>query len=54
MITLPFFSAWILMLILGALGHQLHQPKLFIGYWVCFLICMAIHLIGWLLRGGND
>lgn len=46
MITLPFLSAWIVMLVLGAAGHQLNQPKLYIGYCPMLLLLTAIY---WLL-----
>lgn len=33
-----FIGGWFLMIVIGALGHQLHLPRLFIGYWTAVLI----------------
>lgn len=40
-----FLASWILMLVVGGLGHQLHLSHLFIGYWSAFLIVWAAHLL---------
>lgn len=36
-----FFDAWILMLALGGLSHQLHIPRLAISYWSAWLVMIV-------------
>lgn len=41
-----FIRAWILMLILGGLGHILKLPYLYkFDYWVCLLIILAYNML---------
>jgi hypothetical protein len=44
-IVASFVDATIFMLALGGLSHQLHQPRLALAYWSCWLItviCSAL------------
>lgn len=42
MITLPFISAWIVMVALGVIGHELGAPQYFVSY----AFCLAGSVIG--------
>lgn len=42
MITLPFISAWIVMVALGVIGHELNEPKYFVSYWFVFSLVLVI------------
>lgn len=53
-LSLPFVSAWIVMLALGALGHEFNQPKMYVSYWFCFICIMAIEIVISLIRSIYD
>lgn len=42
MVAIPFLSAWVIMLCLGAIGHQFNLPQLFTSYWVTLAICILL------------
>lgn len=42
-VVVSFSDAFILMLVLGGLAHQLHIPQLAVGYWTAWLI-MAVSI----------
>lgn len=50
MITLPFISAWIVMVALGVIGHELNEPKYFVSYWFVFSVLLVIMIPAGLIR----
>jgi hypothetical protein len=42
MITLPFISAWIVMVALGVIGHELDAPQYFVSYWFVLAVLVVI------------
>lgn len=56
MVSIPFISAWIIMVALGVVGHELNRPDLFVSYWlvlaVCVLISIPFALIKWVITRG--
>lgn len=52
-IVIAMFSLapWLLMLLLGALGHSFHQPGLCISFWQSVLIVFILSLVGSFFRG---
>ena len=41
----PLLTAWIVMLLLGAIAHIATQPRLAISYWLTLLICWVLKLL---------
>jgi hypothetical protein len=50
MITLPFISAWIVMVALGVIGHELDAPQYFVSYWFCFALFIVVTVPIWVIR----
>lgn len=51
--AMSFFSAWVLMLVLGALAHLLSVPALAVGFWAALLIGMLLNIIGAAFRSSK-
>ncbi len=50
MVSIPIISAWIVMVALGVIGHELDKPELFVSYWLVLAICTLITIPFGLLK----
>lgn len=46
----PLFGGWILMLVLGALHHDVSSSVPALGYWISVLLALAVSIVGGLVR----
>ena len=44
---------FILMLLLGALGHAFHEPHLYVSFWQSILLVFLVSFIGAFFGGGR-
>lgn len=45
------FIPFVLMVVMGALGHSFDNPALYISFWQSFLIVFVLSIIGSFFRG---
>lgn len=48
-----FEGGWLLMLVLGLVGHQTGDPRWFVGYWTCVPTALALRLLIMALTRSN-
>ena len=52
-VTVPWFAAWLIMLVVGGIHHTYRQVPAF-GYWITLGACFILVILGALIRGAFD